>query len=135
MAAGEMDVDKSADVDAMPVPKRKKVGKKANKVGEIAKMEAVPFHEEVGEIAKKVGKKAKKVGEIAKIDAVLDPKKVGEIEKIGKAKGHVVVATVRHEKSRSQFRCRYNGTSFSMSYTAATMQAVKLKAYAWLAKQ
>ena len=79
-----------------------------------------------------VQKVATKGNGIAKIGAALAPEK---IEKIGKAKGHVVVATVRHEKSRSQFRCRYNGTSFSMGYTAATMQAVKLKADAWLATQ
>ena len=81
----------------------------------------------------KKGKEIEKEGKgIPKIGAVLAPEKV---KKIGKAKGHVAVASVSHEKSRSQFRCRYNGASFKMGYTAATMQAVKLKAHAWLATQ
>ena len=81
----------------------------------------------------KKGKKiAKKVKDSAKNGAFFAPERV---KTSGKAKGHVVVAPVCHETSRSQSRCRYNGTSFSMGYTAATMQAVKLKAHAWSAKQ
>ena len=101
------------------------------KVKKITRMHAVGTPEKVEKIAKMNAVATPKKGkEITKMVAVASPK-----NKTSKAKGHVAVASGSRERSRLHFRCRYDGTSFSMSYTAATMQAVKLKAHAWLAKQ